>query len=111
MATQTDFWTEADLIYSYTWQQGVQDGMLVEVFKNRWPQLTAGMPLLATRGVFEAFSLAALHSAACSCSGRSCRRHLGWRYPPQNRHGCEAGRVPPRSDVVRADGQRVKGGR
>jgi hypothetical protein len=58
--TATDFWADADVIYSYTWQQAVEDGMLVEIFKDRWPELSGGMPLLATRGTFEAFSLAAL---------------------------------------------------
>ena len=34
--------------------------MLVEIFKSRWDELTGGKPLVATVGVYHAFSLAAL---------------------------------------------------
>jgi len=47
-----------DIVYSL--QQAIDDGVLVEVFKNRWGQLSAGTPIIATRHVFEALSLAAL---------------------------------------------------
>jgi len=50
----------SDVVYNYSWQQGVKDGALIEVFKNQWPELTHGRPILATRGVFIEFSLAAL---------------------------------------------------
>lgn len=49
-----------DVIYSYSWQQAVEDGTLVKVFENRWEQLTHGKPILATIGVSSEFSLAAL---------------------------------------------------
>lgn len=48
-----------DTIYSYTWEQAVEDGVLVELFKNRWNELTGGKPLLVTAHAFEEFSLAA----------------------------------------------------
>ena len=44
----------------YSLERAIEDGVLVEVFKNRWAQLSAGTPILATRHVFEALSLAAL---------------------------------------------------
>ena len=34
--------------------------MLIEVFKPKWVDLTGGKPLVATRGVYNEFSLAAL---------------------------------------------------
>lgn len=48
------------VISSYRWQQMVEDGEAVEVFKNRWPELTGGRPLLATTHLFDSVSLAAL---------------------------------------------------
>jgi hypothetical protein len=41
-------------------ERAIEDGVLVEVFTNRWAQLSAGKPIIATRHVFEALSLAAL---------------------------------------------------
>jgi hypothetical protein len=52
--------SDADVISIYPLQQAIADGVLVEIFKNRWSQLTGGKPLVATRAVYEAFSLAAL---------------------------------------------------
>jgi hypothetical protein len=46
--------------FAYTWQQGVRDGILVKVFENRWPELSSGIPILATAHLFECVSLAAL---------------------------------------------------
>jgi hypothetical protein len=48
-----------DTIYEYGWKQAVEDGILVKIFENRWPELTHGTPILATVGTFKAFSLAA----------------------------------------------------
>lgn len=48
-----------DSISVYSTDQAIQDGQLVELFKNRWQQLTHGQPMLATSNIFEAFSLAA----------------------------------------------------
>jgi hypothetical protein len=51
----------ADVINSYTWQQVVEDGSLVEIFKNWWPELSGGKPILATAALFADVSLAGLH--------------------------------------------------
>ena len=48
------------VIYAYILAQAIADGVLVEIFKNRWEQLTGGKPLVATIGIYNAFSLAAL---------------------------------------------------
>lgn len=53
-------WDDTEVISSYTWEQGVEDGSPVEVFKNRWPELTHGKPLLATIALHSAVNLAAL---------------------------------------------------
>ncbi len=47
-----------DIVYSL--EQAIADGVLVAVFENRWAQLSAGKPIIATRHVSEALSLAAL---------------------------------------------------
>lgn len=41
-------------------QQAVADGVLVEIFKNRWGQLSGGKPIVATAHLFGAMSLAGL---------------------------------------------------
>lgn len=47
-------------IYEYTHQQAIEDGILGEVFKNRWNQLSNGKPILATSSILAEFSLAAI---------------------------------------------------
>lgn len=51
---------EWPIISRYTWQQAVEDGELVELFKNRWPELTHGTPILATSHLHGEISLAGL---------------------------------------------------
>ena len=51
---------EWEVISSYSWQQGVADGFLVELFRNRWSQLSQGKPILATSHLFGEISLAGL---------------------------------------------------
>jgi len=51
---------DEDIIYSYTLEQAIADGVLVEVFKNRWQQLSGGKPIVATTHLFNEVSLAAL---------------------------------------------------
>jgi len=46
--------------YIYTLEQAVADGTLVEVFKNRWPELSGGKPIVATTHLFNEISLAGL---------------------------------------------------
>ena len=48
------------LIYEYTLQQAIEDGELVELFKNRWQQLSGGKPIVATAHLFNEVSLAGL---------------------------------------------------
>jgi len=55
-----DFFKNAPVISIYTLQQAIDDGVLVEVFKNRWQQLSVGKPIVATAHLFNEVSLAAL---------------------------------------------------
>ena len=48
------------VIYEYTLQQAINDGVLVELFKNRWPELSGGKPIVATSHLFGEVSLAGL---------------------------------------------------
>jgi len=48
------------VIYEYTLQQAIADGVLVEIFKNRWNQLSGGKPIVATDHLFQSVSLAGL---------------------------------------------------
>jgi hypothetical protein len=48
------------LIIEYTLQQAIADGVLAEVFKNRWKKLTGGKPIVATSHLFNEISLAGL---------------------------------------------------
>jgi hypothetical protein len=47
-------------IYEYSLNQAVADGSLIEIFKNRWPELSGGKPILVTRHLYKEISLAAL---------------------------------------------------
>jgi hypothetical protein len=49
-----------EIIYAYTLDQSVRDGELVEIFKCRWPELTGGKPLVATKHICSQFSMASL---------------------------------------------------
>jgi hypothetical protein len=51
---------DADVISTYTLTQAIEDGVLVEIFKNRWGQLSGGKPIVATAHLFEEVSLAGL---------------------------------------------------
>ena len=51
---------DADVIIAYALQQAVEDGVLVEIFKNRWPELSSGKPIVATAYLFNEVSLAGL---------------------------------------------------
>jgi hypothetical protein len=48
------------VIYEYPLQQAIEDGVLVEVFKNRWQELSGGKPIVAIVHLFNEVSLAAL---------------------------------------------------
>ena len=51
---------DANVIVSYTLEQAIADGVLVEIFKNRWGTLSSGKPIVATAHLFEQVSLAGL---------------------------------------------------
>jgi len=44
----------------YPLERAIEDGVLVEVFKNRWQELSQGKPIVATRHLFGQVSLAGL---------------------------------------------------
>jgi uncharacterized protein DUF6573 len=51
---------DAEIIATYPLQQAIKDGVLVEIFKNRWHELSNGKPIVATRYLFHEVSLAGL---------------------------------------------------
>jgi hypothetical protein len=50
----------ADVISAYPLEQAIEDGVLGEIFKNHWQELSAGKPIVATTHLFNDISLAAL---------------------------------------------------
>ncbi len=50
----------SNVIVEYTLQQAIADGELVEIFKNRWQQLSGGKPIVATSHLFNEVTAAAL---------------------------------------------------
>jgi len=51
---------DADVFSVYSLAQALEGGVLVEVFKNRWQELSRGKPIVATIHLFNKVSLAAL---------------------------------------------------
>jgi hypothetical protein len=51
---------DADVISTYTLDQAIEEGVLVEVFKNSWQELSGGKPIVATAHLFNEISLAGL---------------------------------------------------
>lgn len=51
---------DENIISGYGMDEAVSDGALVEVFRNRWDQLSGGKPIVATAPVYEDLSLAAI---------------------------------------------------
>ncbi len=51
---------EEIIISVYSLEQAIVDGILVEVFKNRWDELSQGKPIVATAHLFSQVSLAGL---------------------------------------------------
>src|SRR5437588_148819 len=49
-----------NVIYEYTLSQAIEDGVLVEIFKNRWQQLSNSKPIVATDHIMSTLSMAAL---------------------------------------------------
>ncbi|HYT45836.1 MAG TPA: hypothetical protein VEP90_26150 [Methylomirabilota bacterium] len=52
--------SEDNVISKYTLEQAVEDGVLVELFKNRWGELSGGKPIVATTHLSSEISLAGL---------------------------------------------------
>jgi hypothetical protein len=50
----------ADVISAYPLAQAIKDGVMVEIFKNRWQELSGGKPIVATAHLFHEISLAGL---------------------------------------------------
>ena len=48
------------MISSYPLKQAIEDGLLVEIFKKRWKELSGGTPIVATAHLYENVSLAGL---------------------------------------------------
>jgi hypothetical protein len=74
------------VIYEYTLQQAIEDGVLVEIFKNLWPELSGDKPIVATSHLFSEVSLAGLREIWMStlCGEKtSCR-------PYRRKSGCLA---------------------
>ena len=51
---------DTDVISAYPLEQAIEDGVLVEIFKNRWEELSGGKPIVATADIFHEISLAGL---------------------------------------------------
>jgi len=51
---------DMDIITSYPFKQAVADGILVELVKHRWPELSGGKPIVATSHLFSEVSIAGL---------------------------------------------------
>src|SRR5512134_1853159 len=49
-----------EVITVYSLKQAIEDGVLVEIFKKRWVELSGGKPIVATAHLFEEVSLAGL---------------------------------------------------
>ncbi len=55
-----DLFKDAQVISVYSLQQAIADGVLVEIFKHRWGQLSGGKPIVATSHLFGELNLASL---------------------------------------------------
>ena len=53
-------WKMQLLLVPIHWIQAIADGVLVEVFKNRWEELSGGKPIVATAHLFNEVNLAGL---------------------------------------------------
>src|SRR5690349_10239532 len=52
--------TGFEIIYSYSLQAAIEDGVLIEVFRNRWQELSGGKPIVASERLHSSVSQAAL---------------------------------------------------
>jgi hypothetical protein len=51
---------DSTVIYTYTLEQAIEGGVLVEIFKTSWTGLSSEKPIVATRAIYGAYSPAAL---------------------------------------------------
>jgi hypothetical protein len=51
---------DAEVISAYPLERAIEDGVLVEIFKNQWKKLSGGKPIVATSHLFNEVSLAGL---------------------------------------------------
>jgi hypothetical protein len=51
---------DAEVITTYPLQQAIKGGILVAIFQNRWHELSAGKPIVATAHLTQEISLAGL---------------------------------------------------
>jgi hypothetical protein len=51
---------DADVISAYPLERAIEDGVLVVICKNRWPELSGGKPIVATAHLSNKISLAGL---------------------------------------------------
>jgi len=51
---------KATVISVYPLEQAITDGLLIEICKNRWNELSGGKPMVATAHLFGEVSLAGL---------------------------------------------------
>jgi hypothetical protein len=51
---------DAEVISTYPLQQAIKDGVLVEILKHRWHELSNGKPIVATAHLTQEISLAGL---------------------------------------------------
>src|ERR671931_232680 len=51
---------DIEVISTYPLDRAIAEGVLVEIFKNRWQQLSGGKPIVATANLFSEISLAGL---------------------------------------------------
>lgn len=66
------------VIYEYSLEQAIAEGVLVEVFKPRWKQLSRGKPIIATKHLFNEVSLAGLFEI--------WNEYVAWRSKPKVHH-------------------------
>ena|ERR1700730_4302633 len=52
--------SDDNVIAKYTLKDAIADGVLIELFKNRWRTLSSGKPIVVTAYLFEEVTLAGL---------------------------------------------------
>ncbi len=62
---------DGTVMYEYSLEEAIKDGVLVEVFKNRWEHLSGGKPIVATDHMYQEVSQAALLEI--------WNEYVGWR--------------------------------